>query len=151
MTEIGNNSNTASERKQEITDAQLETALRGFRASVHAWSEREFSRARSVESLKAARHGWGWRALANPMLSWALAGALAIAVVGTPVKVHHDQQVAAQRQHELQLQQQRLELEAKANAVDDEELMRNVDSDIAQAAPDAMEPLASLMAGSTAQ
>jgi hypothetical protein len=133
----------------ETEDQELQAALKNFRASVHAWSELEMTRPRQVRRIS------GWvRLMANPLLSWGMAGVLAAAMVTIPVTVHHERQVAAQRLAAVQ-EQQRQAADAAArlaqNSVDDEELLRHVDSDIAQAAPDAMEPLASLMGDTTGQ
>jgi len=129
-------------------DREIEAALKNFRASVHAWSEAEFSRPRSV---KTARQSGVWRLIANPVLGWGLAAVLVVGGGAVPVAVHHERQVAAQRLAAIQ-QQQHQAAEAAArlaqNAIDDEELLKHVDSDIAQAAPDAMQPLASLMGDS---
>jgi len=133
----------------ENEDRELQAALRNFRDSVHAWSEEEMARPRQVRRVS------GWvKLMANPLLGWGMAGVLAAAVVTVPVTVHHERQVAAQRLAAVQ-EQQRQAAEAAArlaqNSVDDEELLWHVDSDIAQAAPDAMEPLASLMGDTTGQ
>ena len=130
-------------------DQEIEAALKNFRASVHAWSEAEFSRPRTA---KTARQSWLLRMMANPVLGWGLASVLLVSGAAVPVAVHHERQVAAQRFAAIQ-QQQHQAAEAAArlaqNSMDDEELLKHVDSDIAQAAPDAMEPLASLMGDTT--
>jgi cell division protein FtsL len=132
------------ERNEEIEDAQIESALRNFRESVHGWSEQEFSKARTIR-----RSRWDalWRLMANPVLDWTLACVLVVTSVGVPVTVHHQRQLVAERNAQI-LRQQQLQKEAaqqEADAMSDDELLTHVDSDIAQAAPDAMEPLASLM------
>ena len=137
-------------RNQETEDVQVEAALRHFRESVHGWSDREFGRPRVIQ-----RSRWDAmaRMLARPVMVWSLASALVVASVGVPAAVHHERQVATERQ--LALERQR-EMEADAakkqaaTEMNDDELMSHVDSDIAQAAPDAMEPLASLMSDTTA-
>jgi hypothetical protein len=92
--------------------------------------------------------------MSSPVLSWGMAGVLAAAVVTVPVSVHHERQVAAIRQAEIQEQQRKVaEQSARvaAASINDEELLKHVDSDIAQSTPDAMEPLASLMGDTTGQ
>ena len=135
----------------ENEDRDVQAALKNFRASVHAWSEQEMARPRQVQPVRASR--W-MRLMAVPMLGWGLAGVLVVTGVTVPVSVHHVRQVAATRRAAIQ-EQQRQAAEAAArlaqNSMDDEELLKHVDSDIAQAAPDAMEPLASLMGDTTAQ
>lgn len=132
-------------------EQEIEAALKNFRASVHAWSEAEFSRPRNV---KTARQSGVWRLIANPVLSWGLAAVLVVGGAAIPVAVHHERQVEAQRLAAIQRQQhQAAEAAARLaqNSMDDEELLKHVDSDIAQAAPDAMQPLASLMGDTASQ
>jgi hypothetical protein len=136
----------------DIEDAQVDAALKSFRESVHAWSEQEFGHAHAVR--RAPLSGL-WRVMATPMMGWALAGVLVVSGVGVPVTVNHRRQVAA-AQEAAAAEQRRLAAEAAARelamntpAMDDEELMNHVDSDIAQATPDAMEPLASMMRDAT--
>jgi hypothetical protein len=132
------------ERNREIEDAQVESALKNFRESVRGWSEQEFSKARTV---RRSRWDRVWSVLANPVLDWTLAGVLVVTSVGVPVTVHHQRQVIAERNAQLMRQQQLAREAAPQEAVgmSDEELLSHVDSDVAQVAPDAMEPLASLM------
>jgi cell division protein FtsL len=138
------------EKNWEAEDAQVELALRNYRDSVRAWSEQEF---RNVRTVRRSRWDGFWRVLANPVLGWSLACALVVASVGIPANVHHQRQLVAERNAEV-LRQQQLQREAaqqEAVAMSDDELLAHVDSDIAQAAPDAMEPLASLMSDSSAK
>jgi hypothetical protein len=90
--------------------------------------------------------------MASPMLAWTFAAALLVTSVGAPVAVHHEHVLAMQKQEALEKQQKLAAEEAEraraAAAIDDEELLSHVDSDIAQATPDAMEPLASMMSQS---
>jgi hypothetical protein len=132
------------EKMHEIEDGQVDAALKNFRESVHAWSEQELGRARTVR--RAPRAGF-WRMMASPAMGWAMAAVLVAGGVGIPVKVSHQRQVAAQEaavaeQHRLVAEKEAKQAEV---AMDDEELLNHVDDDIAQATPDAMEPLASMM------
>lgn len=134
-----------SGKEREVEDLQLESALRSFRASVHRWSEQEFGRERRVSLAQPSRL---WRAMTNPIAGWALACMVAVGAIGVPVQVHHQRQLAASQEAARQQQQRMAEEAARqtaANAIDDEKLLSYVDSDIAQTAPDAMEPLASMM------
>lgn len=136
---------------RETEDAEVKAALRRFRESVHDWSDREYSKPRLVQ-----RSRWSgfWGALSNPVMGWSLASALVLASVGVPVTVHHEHQVAAEHKLALEQQQKRVAEEARLQAaakISDEELLAHVDDDIAQAAPDAMQPLASLMSDSTGE
>ena len=141
------------DEKNQDTDSQVQDALRHFRASVHGWSEQEFGRARTV---RRSRWDAMWRMAVNPVLSWTMVGLVAAASVAVPVSVHHEREVAAERRLAVEQieQQQRAATEAAklqaASAINDDELMSHVDSDVAQAAPDAMEPLASLMSDTAA-
>lgn len=140
--------------KKETEDIQVEAALRNFRASIHHWSEQEFVRPRAIERTRWSRfQSEFWRMIANPALGGTLAAALLITSVGIPVGIHHERAVEAARQAVLnqqkrELQQHLAEEEAKksaASTADDGAFLDDVDSDIAQATPDAMQPLASLM------
>ena len=145
------NPDTLKERAEE---AHVEDALRNFRTSIHHWSEQEFVRPRMIERTRWSRYQSGfWRMIANPALGGTLAAALLITSVGVPVGIQHEHKVAAERRALLDQQrkelQQHLSEEAKksaaASTVDDGAFLDDVDSDIAQATPDAMQPLASLM------
>jgi len=133
---------------KEPEDEQVEIALRNFRDSVRAWSDEEFARSRTIE-----RSRWNgfWRAAASPAMGWALAGVLMLGGVAVPVSVVHERQVADEQAKKLAIQQERQRLKEEAAreqavvAMNDDELLSHVDSDIAQSTPDALEPLASLM------
>jgi hypothetical protein len=140
--------------KLEIEDAQVEMALKRFRESVRVWSDEEFSRARVI---RKSRWDGMWRMMANPVMAWSMACVLTVASVGVPVNIHHRQVVAAERRAELEKQKRLAEEKAQQqaaaaaiheNGISDDELMSHVDSDIAQDAPDAMQPLAQLMSDS---
>jgi hypothetical protein len=133
----------------EMEDVQVETALRHFRESIHGWSEHEFAKPRAVPASQ--RSGlWSMR---NRVAAWGLASLLVISAVTVPVDVHYrhqQQRIAAQRAAGESQRKHDEELRQMAMAMTDEELMRHLDSDVSQATPDAMEPLASLMYDSTA-
>ena len=134
------------DKKREAGDAELETALRHFRQSVHGWSEREFDRVQAGSARRFSRVGWMAR-MRGPMAGWAMACVLAVAAVTVPVGLRHERAAEVARATAVQQQKQAFEA-AKvqvANLVSDEELLSSVDSDIAQATPEALEPLASLM------
>jgi hypothetical protein len=132
------------ESKHEFEDTQVELALRNFRESVHGWSEQEYARPRVI---KRSRWDAIFRLVANPVMAGSLASALVITSVGVPVRIHHERQVAAEQNaaRERQLELAKEAREQQANAMTDDELLSHVDSDIAQGAPDAMQPLASMM------
>jgi hypothetical protein len=142
----------------EITEAGLEDALRNFRSSVHAWSEAEFVRPRT---MLVAEHRRTWRRAA----AWALGCALAAGTLSAGVYEHHfhnpPNRLAAQagaRQQHLPIkrdaaQEQGLAEDATGAAAQtpsqpqgaDEKLMAAVDQDVSQPVASAMEPLARLM------
>ena len=132
------------EEKQQTEDVQVETALRHFRESIHTWSEQEYARPRSVASNRRS----GLWFVQNRLASWGLSSALTLTAVGVPTTLYlrHEQQVKVDQQIATEAQRLRDEQQRQAALqVNDEELMSHVDADISQAAPDAMQPLASLM------
>lgn len=146
--------------EQQPEDVQVETALRHFRESIHHWSDQEYSRPRSVAATRRS----GLWFLRNRFAGWGLASVLTIAAVGVPTGIHirHENQIKAEQAAAIADQAKREEAQRQASTqinslqinsmqLNDEELMSHVDQDIAQAAPDAMEPLASLMSDSTSE
>jgi len=136
---------------QDRETEDVQAALRHFREGVHGWSEQEFGRARVV---RRSRWDAMFQLIVRPAVGWAMAALLAAASVGVPLAVHHEREVALERRVAIEWQQQLAEDKAKQQAapeMNDDELMSHVDSDIAQAAPDAMEPLASLMSDTAAK
>jgi hypothetical protein len=133
------------DKNRETEDVQVDAALRHFRESVKGWSEQEFGKTRAI---RRSRWDAMFLAIARPAVGWTMAAALLVASAGVPIAVHHERELAAERKL---VQERQQELEAKAMepklapAMNDDELMSHVDDDIAQAAPDAMEPLANLM------
>jgi hypothetical protein len=130
--------------KQGIEDIEEENALRHFRQSVRSWSENEFAQPRVV----AARRSAFSRTVMSPVAGWALACAVLAGGVGVPLQIHHRHQLALQQQALIEQQRKAAEEAAKlsaASAMNDDELLNHLDSDIAQTTPDAMQPLASLM------
>ena len=136
---------------QDRETEDVQAALRHFREGVHGWSEQEFGRARVV---RRSRWDAMFHVIAKPAVGWSLAAAMLAAAAGVPVAVHHEREIAKEQQLTIERQEQ-AKLEAAkqqaAPAMNDDELMSHVDSDIAQAAPDAMEPLASLMSDTAAK
>jgi hypothetical protein len=138
---------------QDRETEDVQAALRHFRESVHGWSEQEFGRARVV---RRSRWDAMFQLIARPAVGWATAALLVAASVGVPLAVHHERELAVERRLVIERQQQLALAEDKAKqqaatAMSDDELLTHVDSDIAQAAPDAMEPLASLMSETAAK
>jgi hypothetical protein len=132
-----------------VEDLEIEAALRHFRESVHGWSEQEYSKPRVI---KRSRWSGLWRVMANPAMVSTLATALVVTSIGIPVTVRHERQVAAQ-QAALDLQKKLADEKAAQAAAEaeDEDLLSHLDSDIAQAAPDAMQPLVSMMSDTSSK
>lgn len=123
-------------REVEIEDAGLGQALKNFRLSVHAWSDAELSRPRT---LAAASPRGAWRTAT----AWAL-GCVLVAggLSGAVYERQHRRElalIAAQRAAEQQKQL------AAEKAREEEDLLAHVDSDLSRDVPAAMEPLAQLM------
>jgi hypothetical protein len=139
--------------KEEMEDAQVEEALCNFRLSLRNWSEQELIRPRVIEITGWSRFQNGfWRMIANPALGGTLAAALLITSVGVPLGIRHERAVetarlAALDQQKKELQRRLAEEEAMksvaSDKVDDGAFLDDIDSDVSQATPDAMQPLAS--------
>jgi hypothetical protein len=119
-------------------DPALRQALGDFKASVHAWSEAAASRPRTMREIVVRRTwrlaaGWG---LASILLAGAASGGL--------YEHHHQQQLARIAAAEREAAQQREVAAERAQAT--EKMLANVDSDVSQEVPDALEPLAALSA-----
>lgn len=145
----------------EQMEPELEAALRNFRASVQAWSEAEYSRPRTA--MLAQQHAsWrlalGW-ALGCVLAAGSLAGGLyarrhqqQLAAQAAALQAAHQRQLAAERPQAEQKQQTRENVQARPkndDASTDDSLMATVDTDVSREVPEAMEPLAQMMDGST--
>ena len=122
-------------------DPDLARTLADFKASVHAWSDAASARPRAVHPAIIHRT---WRLAAG----WAMS-AVFIAGAGSALTYEHHQRVqqariaAAARAAEQQRQL------AAQRARNEEDLMYKVDADVSRDVPDAMQPLAALMADDT--
>lgn len=125
--------------KPEANELELEHALRGFRESVHAWSEAEYSRPRTV----TAEHLPSWRRTA----AWALGCVLAAGSLTGGLYDRHHRQVEARLAAEHEARQQQIAAQQIAAQIRqaDERLFAGVDRDLSRSVPSAMEPLAQLM------
>jgi uncharacterized protein HemX len=128
----------------EFDNPELETALRNFRESVHAWGDAVYSMPRAATA--SATHGVAWR---RPV-AWVLSLALSAGMVSFGLHERYEQQAREAIAHQREMDRQRaLEQEQAREA--QEELARfdtelaKVDSDIAREVPAAMDPLAHLM------
>lgn len=116
-------------------DASLAAALKQFRFSVRAWSDAAQSHAGPVRAAKVAR---GWR----PAVVWVLGCVLTLSVAGGGVYRFEHQRELARIAAAKAAQQQLVEQRERET----EDLLARVDSDVSREVPDAMEPLARLMA-----
>jgi uncharacterized protein HemX len=131
----------------------LELAIREFRLSVHAWSEAAMNRPR--QALAAAPRRQVWRLAAG----WALSGVLVVGGVSAGVYAHHQQQAKVVHERVVEAPRRLAEQETKQETKqdqpqarhEDEDLLAKVDSDVSRAVPNAMEPLAQLMATDESQ
>lgn len=124
----------------DIHELELEQALSHFRQSVHAWSEAEFSRPRTVK----AEHLPSWRRAA----AWALGCVLAAGSLAGGLYDRHHHQVEARLAAEQQARQQQIAAQQQQAAQvqqSDATLFAGVDRDLSRPVPSAMEPLAQLM------
>ena len=119
-----------------VPDPDLESALRNFRTSVHAWSEAVYQRPRTIET---APRRMVWRKAA----SWALGSVLVAGGVGGGLLEYQHRQEQARVAAAREAQRQTDTLEEKARQAAEE--LAKIDSDISRQVPDALEPLAQLM------
>jgi len=118
----------------EAQDQVLDEALANFKLSVDAWSDAAYSTRRLAEF--SPRRNW------RPAAAWALGCALVASSVSGLVYQRHERQVEA-RQAAVNLATQQKQA-ADQQAVDEEDLLASVDSDVSRQVPSAMEPLAQM-------
>jgi hypothetical protein len=117
-------------------DPEMQSALRNFRRSVHAWSDASNLRTRSVAVATQ-------RPVLRVAAAWTLAGLLIAGGVGGGflVKQHRQEQVRLAAEHDAELRRQLREERTR----EAEQELAQVDRDISRQVPDALEPLARLM------
>ena len=123
----------------EPLDEELSQALVNFKLSVHAWSDAELSRPRTI--AQGVRHR-SWRLAAGVAMGCTL---IAGGVSGGVYERHQRHETARIAAEARAAEQQRLVAAEKARH-DEEDLLAKVDSDVSRETPSAMEPLAQLMA-----
>ena len=126
-------------RGDALQDAELEQALRNFRLSVHAWSEAVSGSPRTLAHEVRRR---SWRLAAGVALGCFLAAG---SVTGALYERHQIQEAARQEAAARAAAAQERILAAERISAADRALLTNVDSDVSQEVPSAMEPLAQLM------
>ncbi len=134
---------TLQTENPEMLEPQLHEALGNFKLSVDAWSEAMISRPR--EAKAPARTNW------SPVIKWALGCVVFAGTVSGGLYQNHQQLETAKVEAARIAAQQREMEAAKLAKVDEEDLMANVDSDVARQVPSALEPLATLMTEDEAQ
>jgi hypothetical protein len=122
----------------ETLEPELREALGNFKLSVDAWSEAMISRPR--EAISPARMNW------SAVTKWALGCVVFAGTVSGGLYQNHKQAEAQKVEAARIAEQQRAVEAAKVANVDEEDLMADVDSDIARQVPNALEPMATLMA-----
>jgi hypothetical protein len=126
-------------------DDALDTALRDFRSSIHAWSEAAYSRPRVAVGVECHRT---WRLAASCALGCALAVG---SVIGAVHERHHRQETARVAAAARASEHERLVAAEQQARTEDEDLLATVDSDVSREVPSALEPLAQLMVEDDAQ
>ena len=123
----------------EKLEPELREALGDFKLSVDAWSDAMISRPR--EAKAPVRANWG------AVTKWALGCVVFAGTVSGGVYQNHKQVEAAKVEAARVAEQQQREMEAaKVAKLNEEDLMANIDSDVARQVPSALQPLATLMA-----
>lgn len=120
-----------------LPDLEVEHALGSFRSSVHAWSDAVYQGPR-LEKVAPRRMAWRWAA------GWALGSVLVSGGIGGGFLGYWHQQeqariaaAAREAEHQRQIQRQR--------ALEAEQELAQVDSDVSREVPAALEPLGQLM------
>lgn len=134
---------TGQAEDPEELEPELREALSDFKLSVDAWSEAMISRPR--EAKAPARTNW------SAVTKWALGCVVFAGTVSGGVYENHKQVQAAKVEAARIAEQQREVEAAKVAKVNEEDLMANIDSDVARQVPSALQPLATLMTDEEAQ
>jgi hypothetical protein len=123
----------------ETLEPELHEALTNFKLSVDAWSDAMMSRPRAV--MAPSRTNW------SAVTKWALGCVVFAGTVSGGVYQNHRQVEAARAEAARVAEQQQHREMAAAQVLkeNEEDLMANVDSDVAREVPSALEPLATLM------
>jgi hypothetical protein len=127
-----------TDRTEVIDDPELDRVLRDFRSSVHAWSEAAYRRPRVMDEIVLRRGAWRRAAI------WSLGSMLVIGAAGGGFLEHQHRQEMARIAAAREAQYQHQVAEQRARKAEQE--LAEVDIDVARQVPNAMEPLAQLMA-----
>jgi hypothetical protein len=121
-----------------IEEPVLNCALRDFRNSVRAWSDAAYNRPRIMREAAPRRAAW------RKAAAWSLASVLAFGVAGGGVLEYQHRQEMTRVAAAREAQRQRQFAEERTREA--EQQLARVDSAVARQVPNAMEPLAQLMA-----
>jgi len=123
----------------EELDPALKQALSEFKASVHAWSDAEMGRTRTVRATVVRRT---WRLVAG----WSLAAMLLAGTASGGIYEYHQRQLQAQAAaiREAEHQRQLAAQKALEDAQQEEDMLASVDTDVSRETPSAMDPLVQL-------
>jgi hypothetical protein len=128
---------TGQAENPEKMEPELRKALSDFKLSVDAWSDAIISRPREAQA--PARTNW------SAVTKWALGCVVFAGTVSSGVYQNHRQVEAAKVEAARIAEQQRAMEAAKVASVNEEDLMADVDSDVARQVPSALEPMATMM------
>jgi hypothetical protein len=134
---------TTTDRAESIDDPALNRILGDFRSSVHAWSEAAYNRPRIIREAVPRRAAW------RKAAAWSLGSLLAAGVAGGGLLEYQHRQEMARVAAAREAQHQRQVAEQRAREAEVE--LARVDSDVARQVPNALEPLAQLMAEDESQ
>jgi len=117
----------------------MEQALGEFRSSVKAWGEATLRQPMAVTAPATRVLAWRGR------LAWAMGFLLAMGATSGAIYENHHQRVLAWQAQQQEMRVQRQRAQAAERAAEMDQLMANVDRDVSQEVPDALEPLAQMM------
>ena len=128
---------TGQAENPEKMEPELRKALSDFKLGVDAWSDAMISRPREAQA--PARTNW------SAVTKWALGCVVFAGTVSSGVYQNHKQVEAAKVEAARIAQEQRAMEAARVSNVNEEDLMADVDSDVARQVPSALEPMATMM------
>jgi hypothetical protein len=121
----------------EAIEPELREALGDFKLSVDAWSEEMISRPR--EATTPARTDW------TALNKWVLGCVVFAATVSSALYQNHKQVETARIEAARVVEKQRATQAAALAPLNEEDLMADIDSDVARQVPSALEPMATMM------
>lgn len=153
----GSELHQAQAAAQELS---LDEVLADFRSSVHHWSSQTSiaaagSKPRTVQSVAPRRGAWVW-GMSRMAAGWALGCVLLTGGLSAGVWQQHRHAVQMAAVHAAEQERAAAQLRAQMAKENEKDLLAHnllaqVDSDVSQGVPTAMEPLARLMVDADAQ